>query len=74
MDVNIRSKICDDVNNIIVFLDIIHRPDFYLKSTKFRSLNPVSFFRRNLLSWAQSVELVPVSEPILLSIRICSVS
>jgi hypothetical protein len=44
-----------------VFLDIIHRPVFYLKHTTFRRLYSVSVFRWNLLSWDQSIELVPIS-------------
>jgi hypothetical protein len=50
------------VNKIIVFLDIIHRPVFfYLKHTTFRNwvLSPSS--GEILLSWAQSIELVPTS-------------
>jgi hypothetical protein len=34
---------------------------FCLKSTKFRRLDSVSVFRWNLLSWSQSIELVPIS-------------
>jgi hypothetical protein len=34
---------------------------FYLKHTTFRRLNSVSIFRWNLLSWAQSIELFPIS-------------
>jgi hypothetical protein len=34
---------------------------FHLKHTTFRRLDSVSVFWWNLLSWAQSIELVPVS-------------
>jgi hypothetical protein len=34
---------------------------FYLKDTTFRRLDTVSVFRWNLNSWAQSIELVPIS-------------
>jgi hypothetical protein len=34
---------------------------FYLKQITFRRLDSISFFRKNLLSWAQSIELVPIS-------------
>jgi hypothetical protein len=44
-----------------MFLDFIHRPVFIYK-TKFWRLESVSVFRWNLLSWAQSIELVPISE------------
>jgi hypothetical protein len=44
-----------------MFLDIIHRPVFYLKHTSFRRLDSVSVFRWNLLSWAEPIELVPIS-------------
>jgi hypothetical protein len=33
----------------------------YLKHTTFRKLDSISVFRWNLLSWAQSIELVPIS-------------
>jgi hypothetical protein len=33
----------------------------YLKHTTFWRLDSVSVFRLNLLSWAQSIELVPIS-------------
>jgi hypothetical protein len=33
---------------------------FYLKHTTFRRLYSVSVFRLNLVSWAQSLELVPI--------------
>jgi hypothetical protein len=43
----------------VMFMDIIHRPVFYLKHTAFRKLDSVSVFRWNLLNWTQSVEFVP---------------
>jgi hypothetical protein len=46
---------------IIEFLNIIHRPVFYLKHTTFRRLDSFSVFRWNLLGWAQSIKLVPIS-------------
>jgi hypothetical protein len=49
------------MNPIIVVLEIIHRPVFYLKHMTFQRLDSVSVFRWNLLSWAQSIELVPIS-------------
>jgi hypothetical protein len=45
---------------IIMFLDI-HRPVFNFKHTMFRRLDSVSVFKWNPLSWAQSVQLVPIS-------------
>jgi hypothetical protein len=45
---------------VVVFLDIINHPIFILNAT-FRRLDSVSVFRWNLLSLAQSVELVPLS-------------
>jgi hypothetical protein len=44
-----------------------HSPSscFYLKqNTTFRRLDSVSVFRWNLLSWVQSIELVPISGPV----------
>jgi hypothetical protein len=41
-----------------MFLDIIHRPVFYLKHTMFRILDSVSVFRLNVFNWAQSIDLV----------------
>jgi hypothetical protein len=41
-------------------LDVRHRPVF-IQNTMFRRLDSVSVFRYNLLSWAQSVELAPIS-------------
>jgi hypothetical protein len=35
---------------------------FIFQNTTFRRLDSVSIFRQNLLSWAQSTELVPISE------------
>jgi hypothetical protein len=43
-----------------MLLGIIHRPVFYFKHTAFRRLDSVFVFRQNLLSWAQSIELVPI--------------
>jgi hypothetical protein len=52
----------------IMFLDIVHRPVFskntflfISQNTTFRRLDFVSVFRSNLLSRAQSIELVPNS-------------
>jgi hypothetical protein len=42
-------------------LDIIHRLVPSKKSITFRRLDSVSVFRWHLLSWAQSIELVPIS-------------
>jgi hypothetical protein len=36
---------------------------FYFKHTTFRRLDFAFFFRWNLLSWAQLIELVPISRP-----------
>jgi hypothetical protein len=51
------------VSTNIMFLDIIHRPVFYLKHITFGRLDSASVFRWNPLSWARSLELVPISEP-----------
>jgi hypothetical protein len=41
---------------IIAILGIIHRSVFYLKHGTFPKVNPVSVFRWNLVSWAQSID------------------
>jgi hypothetical protein len=48
-------------DTIIVFLDIIHHPFSLFKTKRFGDwiLSPSS--GKNLLIWAQSVELVPIS-------------
>lgn len=51
----------DEHYTFIMFLDIIHRPVFYLKHGTFWRLDSLSIFRLNLLSWAQSTEIVPIS-------------
>jgi hypothetical protein len=43
-----------------MFLDIILRPVF-ISNTVFRRLDSVSIFMQNVLSWTQSLELVPIS-------------
>jgi hypothetical protein len=57
---------CHDIFNdehytFIMFLDITHRPVFYLNHATFRRLDSVSLFGLNLLRRAKSIELVPVS-------------
>jgi hypothetical protein len=49
-----------DFGTTIVFLDTIHRHAL-IYNTAFRRLDSVSVFRWNLLSWVQSIELVPIS-------------
>jgi hypothetical protein len=44
-----------------MFLDTVVL--FLFKYTAFRRLDSVSVFRYNLLSWAQSIKLVPISGP-----------
>jgi hypothetical protein len=38
-------------------MNIIHRPDFYLKC-EVSKLNSISVFRWNLLSWTKYIEIV----------------
>jgi hypothetical protein len=57
------------VNQMVaMFLDIIHRlvfiykpSRFFPQNTTFRKLGSVSVLRQNLLCWAQSIELIPIS-------------
>jgi hypothetical protein len=48
-------------------MDIIHRPIFYLKQNDMSETGFCVAYRWNLLSWAQSIELVPVSETLCVS-------
>jgi hypothetical protein len=55
-------KVFDD-GTLIQLLSLGHYPTscFYLKHTTFRRADSISAFRWNLLSWAQSIELIPIS-------------
>jgi hypothetical protein len=46
--------------SVTEFLDIIRGPDSILRPTTFWRLDSVSVLWWNLLSWAQSKELVPM--------------
>jgi hypothetical protein len=50
-----------NLNVMTDFMDIIHRPGLYLNTT-FRRLDCLRPQVRSLLSWAQSTELVAISE------------
>jgi hypothetical protein len=51
------------LHKIVLFLDTLHRPVFYLKQATFRRPDSVSVFRWNLVRSTQSMELVLVFWP-----------
>jgi hypothetical protein len=72
IETHIRLKACDDGTLVQIFccwtLSVIlslskNTVLLIFQNTTFRRLDSVSVFRLNLLSWAQSIELVPISGP-----------